>query len=246
MTTTFDGKRALVTGASSGIGEAVAMILLQQGAQVICVGRQKPRLQRVADQFPGMAIPVVADLSSQTAIEALVDEVRAMPGGLDILVNNAGHNDGGSTDFASGNYTGWNDILTVNLGAMMQLTHGLIPLLRARPPGHVVNVGSIVSRMSAPNMAAYMASKHGVHGFCEALRADYDDGSLRVTEIIPGTVRTGFAERRWGGRNEADAFYERMPSHLTAEDIAQSIVWALSQPASVTINEIVVTPTRRR
>jgi 3-hydroxy acid dehydrogenase/malonic semialdehyde reductase len=242
----FEGKCALVTGASSGIGEAIAAILLEQGARVICVGRKKHGLQQIADRFPDTAIPATADLSSPTEIEALVDVVRNMPGGLDILVNNAGHNDGGSTDFASGKHADWNDILTVNLGAMMQLTHGLIPLLRARPPGHVVNVGSIVSRMSAPNMTAYMASKHGVHGFCEALRADYDDGSLRVTEIIPGTVRTGFAERRWGGRNEADAFYERMPSHLTSEDIAQSIVWALSQPASVTINEIVVTPTRRR
>jgi NADP-dependent 3-hydroxy acid dehydrogenase YdfG len=246
MTMTFEGKRVLVTGASSGIGQAVATILLEQGARVICVGRKKSSLQDTADKFPDMAIPLVADLSSAMEIEALVGVVGGMPGGLDILVNNAGHNDGGSTDFASGSHADWNDVLTVNLGAMMQLTHGLIPLLRARPPGHVVNVGSIVSRMSAPNMAAYMASKHGVHGFCEALRADYDDGSLRVTEIIPGTVRTGFAERRWGGRNEADAFYDRMPSHLTADDIAQSIVWALGQPASVTINEIVVMPTRRR
>jgi len=246
MTAIFEGKHVLVTGASSGIGQAVVKILLKRGARVICVGRKKDRLQDIVNGFPDMAMPVEADLSSQTSIEALVGTVRGISGGLDILVNNAGHNDGGSTDFASGSHADWNDILTVNLGAMMQLTHGLIPLLRTRPPGHVVNVGSIVSRMSAPNMTAYMASKHGVHGFCEALRADYDDGSLRVTEIIPGTVRTGFAERRWGGRNEADAFYDRMPSHLTAEDIAQSIVWALSQPASVTINEIVVTPTRRR
>jgi 3-hydroxy acid dehydrogenase / malonic semialdehyde reductase len=246
MTIAFEGKRVLVTGASSGIGEAVTTDLLARGAQVICVARKTASLQRIAARFPDMAIPLAADLSSQTAIEALVDEVRGMPGGLDILVNNAGHNDGGSTDFAAGNHADWNDILAVNLGAMMQLTHGLIPLLRARPPGHVLNVGSIVSRMSAPNMAAYMASKHGVHGFCEALRADYDDGSLRVTEIIPGTVRTGFAERRWGGRSEGDAFYDRMPSHLTADDIARSIVWALGQPASVTVNEIVVTPTRRR
>jgi 3-hydroxy acid dehydrogenase / malonic semialdehyde reductase len=246
MTMTFDGKRALVTGASSGIGQAVAAVLLERGAQVICVGRRRPSLQHIADRFPDMAIPVAADLSSQTAIEALVDVVRGMPGGLNILVNNAGHNDGGSTDFASASHADWKDVLTVNLSAMMQLTHDLIPFLRVQPPGDVVNVGSIVSRMSAPNMTAYMASKHGVHGFCEALRADYDDGSLRVTEILPGTVRTGFAERRWGGRSEADTFYDRMPSHLTAEDIAQSIVWALSQPASVTINEIVVTPTRRR
>ena len=246
MTMTFEGKRVLVTGASSGIGEAVTTMLLERGAQVICVGRKKSSLQDIADSYPDMAIPLAADLSSQTAIEALVDAVRGMPGGLDILVNNAGHNDGGSTDFASGSHADWNDVLTVNLSAMMQLTHGLLPLLRARPPGHVVNVGSIVSRMSASNMAAYIASKHGVHGFCEALRADYDDGSLRVTEIIPGTVRTGFAERRWGGRSKADAFYDRTPSHLTADDIAQSIVWALGQPDSATINEIVVTPTRRR
>lgn len=246
MTTAFEGKRALVTGASGGIGDAVARILLQQGARVICVGRKKESLEDIANEFPDTVIPAVADLSSPAAIDALVDRVRGIPGGLDILINNAGHNDGGSTDFASGRHADWSDILTVNLGAMMQLTHGLIALLRERPPGHLVNVGSIVSRMSAPNMTAYIASKHGVHGFCEALRADYDDGSLRVTEIIPGTVRTGFAERRWGGRNEADAFYDRMPSHLTADDIAQSIVWALSQPASVSINEIVVMPTRRR
>ena len=246
MTVIFEGKRVLVTGASSGIGHAAAELLLERGAQVICVGRKNDSLQDIAGKFPERAIALAADLASQADIERLVGTVRGMPGGLDILVNNAGHNDGGSTDFASGHHTDWSDILTVNLGAMMQLTHGLIPLLRARPPGHIVNVGSIVSRMSAPNMTAYTASKHGVHGFCEALRADYDDGSLRVTEIIPGTVRTGFAERRWGGRNEADAFYGRMPSHLTAEDIAQSIIWALSQPASVTINEIVVTPTRRR
>ena len=185
MTMTFEGKRVLVTGASSGIGQAVATILLEQGARVICVGRKKSSLQDTADKFPDTAIPLVADLSSAMEIEALVGVVGGMPGGLDILVNNAGHNDGGSTDFASGSHADWNDVLTVNLGAMMQLTHGLIPSLRARPPGHVVNVGSIVSRMSAPNMAAYVASKHGVHGLCEALRADYDDGSLRVTEVIP-------------------------------------------------------------
>jgi NADP-dependent 3-hydroxy acid dehydrogenase YdfG len=203
-------------------------------------------LQPLAGRFPGKAIPVIADLASQAEIVTLAGMVHGMRDGLNILVNNAGHNGGGSTDFASGSHADWHDVMTVNLSAMMQLTHRLIPLLRARPPGDIVNVGSIVSRISAPNMSAYMASKHGVHGFCEALRADYDDGSLRVIEILPGAVRTGFAERRWGGSGEADAFYNRMPSQLTASDIARSIVWALSQPASVTINEIVVTPTRRR
>jgi 3-hydroxy acid dehydrogenase / malonic semialdehyde reductase len=247
MTSSLEGRRAVVTGASSGVGKAVATMLLERGARVVCVGRRMEALAEFERVFGAQATALSADFSSKHDVSHLVGEIAARFQRLDILVNNAGHNDGGSVAFGACPDSDWRDVLAVNLTALMQLTHGLMPLLRSQThAGHVVNIGSIISRLSAPNMAAYITSKHGVHGFSEALRTDYEDGSLRVTEILPGTVKTGFAERRWGGEEDANAFYERIPILLSSDDIARSVVWALEQPAELTICEIVMMPSRRR
>jgi NADP-dependent 3-hydroxy acid dehydrogenase YdfG len=236
---------AVVTGASSGIGAAIAAALLEVGMEVICVGRDRARLEPLVARFGRAAVAVNCDLADGRGIDGLVAMIAEHP--VDVLVNNAGHDAGGGVPFDQARQADVVNAVAVNLVAAMRLTHALLPRFLAADRGHVVMTGSIVTHAPAALLAAYGASKAGLHGFVAGLRMDYAATGLRFTEIIPGVVRTGFAARRLhGDEREAAAFYAQFAATLSPEDVARAVLFAIQQPDACCVEEIVLMPTRRR
>jgi 3-hydroxy acid dehydrogenase/malonic semialdehyde reductase len=238
---------ALVTGASSGIGAALAEALTGRGCRVICAALDAQMLDRRCAALGDRAHAMVIDLAEPAQIDGALSRLPESCQVIDLLVNFAGHDLGGNGRYETAAPDDIASVLAVNLAGLMRLTRIVLPGMLARGRGDIVNIGSVVSRVRNRHLAAYTASKHGVHGFTEGLRSDYADTDLRIIEILPGAVRTNFARSRWrGDAAKAAAFYDAFPGCLTPEQVADSIVWALERPPGVTIGEILILPTRER
>ncbi|HZS83495.1 MAG TPA: SDR family oxidoreductase [Stellaceae bacterium] len=236
------GALALVTGASSGIGAALAEQLVGKGCRVIAAARRADRLGALARRLGPLCRPVALDVNDDASVGSLIERLPAEWRDIDILVNNAAHDIGGKVPFGEGRVGDWLAIIETNVAGMLRVTGALLPTILAQGGGQIVNIGSVSGVSAVPNEAAYIASKHAVNGFSKALRLDYL-GRIRVIEILPGIVRTGFAEARWrGDAAKAAAYYDSFPVCLTPEDIAGCVVFALAQPANVTIAELLVLP----
>lgn len=237
------GAVALVTGASNGIGAAVAEDLLAAGLKVICMGRNAQRLQEI---FGGRdaALPLALDVTDPAFAGKLA---QALPDGwraIDILVASAGSDVGGRRRFDEGRMEDWAQTIETNVTGLIRVCHALLPNMLARRRGHIVTLGSVAGLSTYPGGSIYAPTKHAVHAFTDSLRKDYPNEPVRITEILPGMVRTGFAEARHEGDTEkADAFYDACPAYLSAQDISAAVMFALSQPDHVNIAQIVVTPT---
>ncbi len=232
---------ALVTGASSGIGAAVAVALAGQGWKVICAARRVDKLAALASSIGPGAVAVALDVADAGSVGSLVGRLPEGWRDVDLLVNNAGHDVGGRRRFDRGSIEDWAATVQTNAVGMMRVTHALLPGMVERGRGHVVNIGSIAALDVQPGGAAYVTSKFAVNGFSQALRADFKGKGVRVTQILPGLVRTEFAETRWAGDTaRADEFYGKFPVVLDPADIARAVVYAAEQPPHVTIAELVV------
>jgi len=232
----------LVSGASSGIGEAVCRLLVAQQFRVVAAARNQERLQQLAAQLGDALYPLVLDVTDAGAVSKLP---QALPGefrDVAMLVNNAGHDVGGRRLFEEGSAEQWCDIIETNVQGTIRLTHALIDGMLARGSGHIVNMGSIAGLKPYASGTAYVSSKFAVHGFSETLRLDYAGRGIRVTEIMPGLVRSGFAGQRLGDELEAKAFYDSFEQCLQPQDIAQTVLYALQQPKHVEIAQLVVLP----
>lgn len=240
-----EGERlAIVSGSSSGIGKATALALLARGWRVLALGR---RAEVPAEFEPHTALRYfAADLAQEDAGELLR---RAAPESLrqaKALIHCAGHDLGGGRPFHEHALEDWTSGLRLNIEAAMRLTHACLPALLAGG-GDVVLIGSITARRASPGLAAYSTAKHALRGFAQALRADYAQAGLRVTEIAPGVVRSGFASGRLkGDAAGAEDFYAAFPQCLAPDDVAAAVCFALEQPAHVSVAEIVLLPTRER
>jgi 3-hydroxy acid dehydrogenase/malonic semialdehyde reductase len=238
---------ALVTGASSGIGAALAEQLIGRGCRVICAALDAQVLERRCSALGERAHALAIDLAETAQIDGALARIPEPFQAIDILVNCAGHDLGGNGRYEIAAPDDIANVLAVNLAGLMRLTRIVLPGMLARGRGDIVNIGSVVSRVRNRHLAAYTASKHGVHGFTEGLRGDYADTDLRIIEIQPGAVRTNFAKSRWrGDAAKAAAFYDAFPGVLAPEQVAESIIWALERPPGVTIGEILILPTRER
>jgi short-subunit dehydrogenase len=187
----IDGKLALITGAASGIGRAIALALAHEGANLFLVDIDQPRLAETAGEARNLGIHVnahVCDVSRPAEIHDAVMALLETWGGLDILVNNAGIAYYGPT--ANMTEEQWERLLAVNLHAPIQLTRELLPALLARSEAHILNMCSIAGLVATPRLAAYHVSKFALVGFSEALRAEYGHRGLGVTALCPGLVRT--------------------------------------------------------
>jgi clavulanate-9-aldehyde reducatase len=245
----LDGKVAIVTGASSGIGEATALELARQGAAVALVARRHDRLVELAGKIErdgGRALPLEADVSDHGQVEALVGQSAAQLGGLHILINNAGVMLLGPIDGAD--VEEWRRMVEVNLLGLLYCTREALPVIRDSGGGHIVNVSSVAGRQANLGSAVYNMTKWGVTGFSEALRQEALHSNIRVTCVEPGIVDTELQ-----GHNKHPAVVqalekirEEVGDVLAAEDVARSIVYAVSQPDHVAINEMLVRPTRQR
>jgi NADP-dependent 3-hydroxy acid dehydrogenase YdfG len=244
----LEGQVALVTGASSGIGEATAIALARAGARVVVAARRAERLEALVGRVAataakgGEAFAAVADVAREADARSLVARAHAKWGRLDVVVNSAGVMLLGAVDGARTD--DWRRMIDVNLLGLMYVTHAALPLLRAQKSGHFVNVASLAGRIANPGAAVYAATKFGVCAFSESLRREiYKDG-IRVTVVEPGVVATELGEHITDPEAKA-ALKSRVAAMtpLEAEDIAAAVVYAVTQAPRVNVNEILVRPT---
>ncbi len=229
---------AVVTGASSGIGAATAAALGRLGYRIAAGARRLERVRRVVGES-GLALPL--DVTRLDSIEAFLGEVKRKFGRIDVLVNNAGLARG-LTPVAEGTDDDWIEMWEVNVLGLLRMTRASLPLLRKARHGHIVNLGSIAGFETYKGGAGYTASKHAVHAISRTLRLELNGEPIRVTEIEPGMVETEFSVVRFhGDRDAAKAVYKGVKP-LVAADIADCIVFAVTRPRHVDIDEIVVRP----
>ncbi len=226
---------AVVTGASSGIGAATARTLAGNGFEVVVGARRLERIEKLAAEIGGRALPL--DVADPASVEEFV---RAVPQ-CDVLVNNAG-GALGLEPVGEADESQWLAMYEANVLGTMRMTRALLPALTASGDGHIVGVTSIAAFESYRGGAGYTGVKHAQRSLLRALRLELLGRPVRVTEVAPGMVETEFSLIRFGGDEEAAArVYEGM-TPLGAEDVAECIRWAVTQPAHVNIDEIVVRP----
>jgi NADP-dependent 3-hydroxy acid dehydrogenase YdfG len=244
----LEGRRAIVTGASSGIGEATVEALVREGAVVSAGARRRDRLEALAERIGGDAVHVHdVDLTDEGAARSFVEESADAMGGLDILVNNAGVMLLGPV--AGADVEHWQRMINVNLLGLLYCTHAALPIMGEGGGGHIVNLSSVAGRTANLGSAVYNMTKWGVVGFSEALRQEVLHANVRVTCVEPGFVDTELQ-----GHNEHPMVVEAIEKMreelggdvLEAADIADAIVYALSRPPRVAINEVLVRPTKQR
>ncbi len=230
---------AVVTGASSGIGEATARGLREAGFFVVLGARREDRLMAVARELRGRGLPLdVRDLAS---IDAFTAAIAAEYGQVEILINNAGLA-AGLQPLAQGNDDDWVQMMETNVLGLLRVTRAMLPLLRRAPRAHIVNLGSVAGFEVYPGGVGYTASKHAVRAITKTLRLELMGEPIRVSEIEPGMVETEFSLVRFkGDRERASNVYQGMQP-LTGADVADCIVWVVTRPSHVNVDEMVVRP----
>jgi NADP-dependent 3-hydroxy acid dehydrogenase YdfG len=243
------GKTAIVTGASSGIGEATAIALAEQGVKVALVARRKDRLDKLAktiDEKGGESIVLVGDVTDKKVCKNVVDKVLKEWRQIDILVNNAGVMLLGPT--AEAPLEEWERMINLNILGLLYMTYAALPSMRKNKSGHLVNISSVAGRTVNAGSAVYNATKWSVNAFTEALRQELvgEKSNVRTTIIEPGAVETELvSHNRPEVQETLQQRWKGMSKKLASEDIAASIVYAVSQPKHVNVNEILIRPTEQ-
>jgi NADP-dependent 3-hydroxy acid dehydrogenase YdfG len=229
----LEGKTAVVTGASSGIGLATARALVAEGARVAAGARRLERLEDIG----GGAIGLPLDVTDPESCAAFVTRAATELDGLDVLVNTAGLALG-REPFDESYEDDERTVMETNVNGLIRMTRLCLPHLR--DGGHIVNMGSVAGRQAYPNAAVYVASKFAVRGFTYALREDLLGRPIRITTVDAGLVETEFSRVRFRGDDEqARSVYEGVEA-MKPEDIAECIVFALTRPRHVNVDELVV------
>ena len=229
---------AVVTGASSGIGAATARRLAAEGYAVVAAARRADRLAALVDELGGTAVR--CDVTDPAQVEELAEVVGPR---LDVLVNNAGAAYG-QAPVAEADPEDWRRMYEVNVLGLLQVTRALLPALVASGAGTIVNMGSTAGRVAYEGGAGYVAAKHGTKVVSRTLRLELYDQPVRVCEIAPGMVRTEeFTLNRFGGDAERTAeVYAGVAEPLVAEDVADAVVWVVTRPPHVNVDEVVLRP----
>ncbi len=230
---------AVVTGASSGIGEATCQALAAAGFHIVAGARRQDRLKKVIAPLGGEALPL--DVTQLPSIEAFVQAVSARHGRIDVLVNNAGLA-AGLAPVAEGRDDDWVQMLETNVLGMLRMTRACLPLLRKPPSSHIVNLGSVAGFEVYSGGAGYTASKHAVRAITRTLRLELVGEPIRISEVAPGMVETEFSLVRFKGDAARAAEVYRGVQPLTGADVADCILWAVTRPLHVNIDELVVRP----
>jgi NADP-dependent 3-hydroxy acid dehydrogenase YdfG len=232
-----------VTGASSGIGEAVALACAEAGAAVALAARRADRIESLAQRITadgGRALAVPTDVSKEDDARAFVQRTHSEFGRLDVLVNNAGVMLLGP--IAGADTEEWRRMINANVYGVLYCTHAALPLMAAQGSGHVVNVSSVAGRFARAGSGVYNLTKFGVGAFSEALRQEAVQVGVRVTVVEPGAVATELP-----GHNRPEVLEQMAKAFkgvtpLASEDIARAVLFAIAQPANVSINEMLVRP----
>lgn len=236
----------LITGASSGIGEATAIALAQSGRDVFLVARRADRLKSLSETLKRSHSAQVEwselDLADENACESWLVSNEDLLSRCEAAVLNAGLAKG-MKPLQEGSLLEWKQMLDVNVRSVLQFSQALLKMwLKSETRGHLVLLGSVAARWHYPNGNVYSATKAAIHALAQSIRLDVQGSGIRVTEVSPGMVETEFSRVRLGDVEKAKAVYRGM-TPLSAQDIADSIVWAMSRPAHVNVQELVIYPT---
>ncbi len=232
-------KHALVTGAGTGIGKAMALALAGEGYRILATGRRLEPLQSLATEIGDACEVATADVGDPDAVRELARRWQV----IDLLVNNAGSDVGGRRPFVEGELENWANTIRTNVTGVINLCGAFAPGMVERRRGTIVNISSSVANRSYAGSAVYASSKAAVHMFTDCLRAELHETGVRVLEIQPGLVRTDFDRvRKFGDEGAARDFYEGWGSHLDCADIARAMLFAISQPADVVLSNMTILP----
>ena len=238
-------KIALITGATSGIGQATALKAAEAGFDVIITGRRNDRLQELAEsirQKGADVLPLAFDIRQSGEVETAIRNLGGKWRDISVLVNNAGLAVG-VAPIQEGVLDDWERMIDTNVKGLLYITRAVAPLMIARNTGHIVNLASIAGKEVYPGGNVYCATKHAVDALSRAMRTDMLKHHIKVTNIAPGMVETEFSIVRYKGDKEAaDKVYQGM-TPLTNEDIAETIIFAITRLAHVCLNDIVIMPT---
>jgi clavulanate-9-aldehyde reducatase len=242
-------KVVAITGASSGIGEATALACVKAGAKVALGARRRDRIDELAQRIRsdgGEAVAIETDVTDEASARAFVEGAREQLGGLHGLVNNAGVMLLGPVEGADTDQ--WRTMVQVNCLGLLYCTHAALPIMREEGAGHIVNVSSVAGRVASLGSAVYNLTKWGVVGFSEGLRQEALHANVRITIIEPGFVETELQGHNEGSPivMEAMGKMREQIDPLQAPDIADAIVFALTRPQHVAINEVLIRPTKQQ
>lgn len=237
---------ALITGATSGIGEATAELLLNNGYKVIITGRREQRLNEVRDrlklQKDGSVYPLKFDVRDKTSVDNALASLPDEWSDIGILINNAGLASGLNT-LQNGDVNDWEKMIDTNVKGLLYITRAVVPGMISRKKGHVVNIGSIAGKEVYTKGNVYCATKHAVDALTKGMRKDFLKDGIKVSQIAPGLVETEFSLVRFhGDESKAEHVYKGYDP-LIGKDIAETVLFVINRPPHVNINDIVVTPT---
>lgn len=248
METANTRKIALVTGASGGIGKATATLLASHGFDLILGARRVADLAAVSAQARASGATVwerTLDVTDKNSARTFVQEAAAAMGKIDILVNNAGLARGVTYIAEQENEEEWQEMIDTNVMGLLRMTRLVLPIMLANGYGHVVNLGSTAGHDAYAGGSVYCATKFGVRAITSALRQELLGKPIRVTSVDPGMVETDFSRVRYSGdESKASAVYAGLEP-LTAEDVADVIVYAVTRKAHVNLDTIVMRPTQQ-
>jgi 3-hydroxy acid dehydrogenase / malonic semialdehyde reductase len=236
----------LITGASSGIGEACAHVFAESGARLILTARRSPRLEalktQLQQQFNTDVLVLTFDVRDRSSITAALETLPPEWQAIDILINNAGLSRG-LDKLYEGNIQDWEEMIDTNVKGLLYMTRAIAPGMVARGRGHVINLGSIAGHETYPRGNVYCATKAAVRAISEGLKQDLLGTPVRVSSVDPGLVDTEFSQVRFHGDTErAKTVYADMVP-LTAQDVAEVILFCATRPAHVNVSEVLVLPT---
>jgi serine 3-dehydrogenase len=242
----LSNKWVLITGASSGFGEAAALAFAEQGARLLIGARRVDRLEKVAAAARQAGSPAAhvqaLDVASTPSVNAFADFARKHTDKVDVLINNAGGAKG-LDKVADGKDDDWEFMMQTNVLGVLRVTRAILPLMTNNPGSSIINIGSIAGRTAYEGGSAYCAAKAGELQITRALRLELCGSGVRVSTVDPGFAETEFSLVRFkGDAARAKKVYDGLIP-LTSEDIAQTLVWVASRPAHVCIDEMVIKPT---
>lgn len=239
-------KTVLITGATSGIGEATAIKFAEATYRLIITGRRKDRLndltEHLVQEYGIDVLPLCFDVRDLRQVEKYLGNLPEEWKNIDILVNNAGLA-AGLSHIDDGDRDDWDRMIDTNVKGLLYVTRAIVPGMVSRQSGHIINISSIAGKEVYENGNVYCASKHAVEALSKGMRIDLLKHGIKVTNIAPGMVETEFSLVRFrGDRERADAVYNGIRA-LKGEDVAEVIFYCTSLPAHVCINDLVITPT---
>lgn len=237
MNKQLEGKRVLITGASSGIGKAIALLFAKEGAELSLVGRRSEELAKVANQcksFGVKALDIKADITDKEQVERMARETITILKGIDILINNAGYGKYGP--FTSIPIEEWDRMWSVNVRGTVLVIQAIIPSMIAAQKGHIVNISSIHGIHTSANASAYCATKFAVTGLTEALSKELWKDGIKVSTICPGGVLTPFSGIPAEEKNQ---------EFLEPEEVARVVLDVVTAPGKALVTKVVITPKTR-